>query len=209
MSSIGAQNPFAPPRALVDDQVDTQVEMVEATRGARLAAAIIDFLVLGGLVAIIGIVAAIALPAYAAYQKRAAAAGAVVHASAGRGVVAVVIGLLVFAAMAGIFVYTAVLVYRYGQTIGKRTMGIRVVRTDGSRVGFGRYIFLRWLPVTILSMIPMLGYVISLLDVLLIFRENRLCVHDNIADTKVVTAATSEGATLLGSSGMQLRTISF
>jgi uncharacterized RDD family membrane protein YckC len=209
MSSIGAQNPFAPPRALVDDQIDTQIEMVEATRGARLAAAIIDFLAVGGVAAIIGILAAIALPAYATYQKRAAAAGAGVHASGGGGVVAIVIGLLALAAIAGIFVYTAVLVYRYGQTIGKRAMGIRVVRTDGSRVGFGRFIFLRWLPVTILSMIPLLGYVISLLDVLLIFRENRLCVHDNIADTKVVTAATSEGATLLGSSGAQLRTISF
>jgi uncharacterized RDD family membrane protein YckC len=88
-------------------------------------------------------------------------------------------------------------------------MGIRVVRTDGTRVGFGRFIFLRWLPVMLLGMIPLLGYVVSLLDVLLIFRENRLCLHDNFADTKVVTATTSEGATLLGSSGVQLRTISF
>jgi uncharacterized RDD family membrane protein YckC len=209
MSSIGAQNRFAPPRALVDDQIDTQVEMVEATRGARFAAAIIDVLAFGGVVAIIGIVAAVALPAYATYQKRAAAAGAGVHASVGGSVFAVVIGLLALAAMVAVFVYTAVLVYRYGQTIGKRAMGIRVVRTDGARVGFGRFIFLRWLPITLLSMIPFLGYVFSLLDVLLIFRENRLCVHDNIADTRVVTAATSEGATLLGNSGAQLRTISF
>lgn len=209
MSSIGTQNPFAPPRALVNDQVDTQVEMVEATRGARFAAAIIDVLAIGGVAAIIGIVAAIAIPAYATYQKRAAAAGADVHASVGGSMVAIVIGLLAIVAMLGIFIYTAVLVYRYGQTIGKRVMGIRVVRTDGTRVGFGRFIFLRWLPITLLSMIPLLGYVFSLLDVLLIFRDNRLCVHDNVADTRVVTAATSEGATLLGSSGVQLRTANF
>ena len=209
MSSIGAQNPFAPPRALVDDQIDTQVEMVEATRGARFAATFIDGLALGGIAAVIGIVAAIALPAYATYQKRAAAAGAGVHASVGSSAIAIVIGLVAFLAMVGAFVYTAVLVYRYGQTIGKRVMGIRVVRTDGTRVGFGRFIFLRWLPITILGLIPLLGYVISLLDALLIFRENRLCIHDHFADTKVVTAATSEGATLLGNSGVQLRTISF
>ncbi len=208
MSSIGAQNPFAPPRALVDDQIDSQVEMVEATRGARFAAAFIDGLALGGVAAIIGIIAAIAIPAYTAYQKRLAATGGAVHASDGR-VVAIAIGVLAVAAMVGIFAYTGVLVYRYGQTIGKRVMGIRVVRTDGTRVAFGRVIFLRWLPTALLGMIPLLGYVVSLLDVLLIFRENRLCVHDNIADTKVVTAATSEGATLLGSSGAQLRTISF
>lgn len=209
MSSIGTQNPFAPPRALVDDQIDTQVEMVPATRGARFAAAIVDLLAVGGVAAVVGIVAAIALPAYTSYQRRAALAGAAAPSSAGAGVVGIVIGLVALVAIVGVFVYTAILVYRYGQTIGKRVMGIRVVRTNGERVAFGRFIFLRWLPVTLLGMIPMLGYVIALLDALLIFRENRLCLHDNIADTRVVTAATSEGATLLGSSGAQLRTINF
>jgi uncharacterized RDD family membrane protein YckC len=209
MTDAGTSNPFAPPRALVDDQVDTQAEMVEATRGARFAAAIVDFLALGGIVALIGIVAAVALPAYATYQKRAAAAGASVHTDVGRSAIAAVIGLVVFAAILGVFVYTGVLVYRYGQTIGKRVMGIRVVRTDGARVGFARFVFLRWLPIAVLGMIPFLGYLITLLDVLLIFRDNRLCVHDNIADTRVVTAATSERATLLGSSGVHLRTASF
>ncbi|MEP6504406.1 MAG: RDD family protein [Betaproteobacteria bacterium] len=207
MSSIGSQNPFAPPRALVDDQIDTQIEMIEATRGSRFAAAIIDVLALMGIAAIVGILAAIALPAYAAYQKR--ALGSDVPASVGGSVIAIVIGLVVLVSIVGIFVYTGVLVYRYGQTIGKRMMGIRVVRTDGSRVAFGRFIFLRWLPIALLGMIPLVGYIVTLVDVLLIFRDNRLCVHDNIADTKVVTAASSEGATLAGSSGAQLRTISF
>ena len=206
MSSTGTQNPFAPPRALVDDQIDSQVEMVEATRGARFAAALIDGLAVGGVVAVIGIAAAIAIPAYTSYQKRVGAVGA---ANAGTSMVAIVLGVLAFAAILGVFIYTGVLVYRYGQTIGKRVMGIRVVRTDGTRVAFSRFIFLRWLPIALLGMIPFLGYLVSLLDMLLIFRENRLCIHDNIADTRVVTARTSEGATLLGSSGAQLATIRF
>jgi uncharacterized RDD family membrane protein YckC len=205
MSGTGAQNPFAPPRAPVDDQVDLQVEMVEATRGARLAATIIDGLALGS----VGILAAIALPAYASYQKRAAAAGAGAHASVGGSIAAAVIGFILLAAVLAAFVWTAVLVYRHGQTIGKRAMGIRVVRRDGTRVAFGRFIFLRWMPVTLLGLVPLLGYVISLLDVLLIFRETRLCIHDNIADTRVVTAATSERATLLGASGAHLRSANF
>lgn len=204
MSSIGAPNPFAPPRALVEDPIDTQAEMVEATRGSRFAATFIDGLAVGG----IGIIAAIALPAYASYQKR-AAAGGIVHTSAGGSIVAGVLGVLLMAALVGLFVYTAVSVYRYGQTIGKRVMGIRVVRTDGTRVAFGRFVFLRWLPITILGMIPLLGYVISLLDALLIFRDSRLCIHDQFAGTRVVTAATSERATLRGSSGATLRTINF
>ena len=41
------------------------------------------------------------------------------------------------------------LVYLYGQTFGKRMMDIRVVRIDGSRVTFARFVFLRWLPLAV------------------------------------------------------------
>ena len=96
-----------------------------------------------------------------------------------------------------------------GQTVGKRMMGIRVVRTDGSRVSLPRFLFMRGLPVAILGVLPLLRYVMFLVDSLVIFRESRQCLHDNFADTKVVTAASSEAATLAGDSGANLRTISF
>ena len=110
------------------------------------------------------------------------------------------------------FIYSAVLVYRYGQTFGKRVMGIRVVRTDGSRVAFSRFIFLRWLPTASSALLPLIRYVIFLVDPLLIFRDSRQCLHDNIADTQVVTAASSVDATLAGdakNAGANLRTINF
>jgi len=105
-----------------------------------------------------------------------------------------------------------VLVYLYGQTFGKRAMGIRVVRTDGARVAFSRFIFLRWLPIAMIGSIPFVGWIASLLDPLLIFRESRRCLHDDIAGTRVVTAASSADATLRGDpkyAGANLRTISF
>ena len=195
MSDIQAQNPFAPPRALVADSPDADIERVLATRGSRLAAALIDGLALGGVVAIIGIVAAIALPAYVSYQRR--AGGDPTQQGPGM----VLVGLLAFAAVLALFVVNGVLVYRYGQTIGKRAMGIRVVRTDGSRVAFGRFVFLRWLPLFVVGLIPWLGYLSGLVDSLLIFRDSRQCLHDNIADTLVVTAASAPHATLAGAAG--------
>ena len=193
MTEVTAPNPFAPPRALVEDRPDREVAHVPATRGSRLAAALIDGVAVGGVAAVVGIVAAIAIPAYASYQRRAGGD------PAQNGPILVIIGLLAFAAIVGLLVWDAVLVYRYGQTIGKRAMGIRVVRTDGSRVAFGRFIFLRWLPMFVLGVIPWIGYLTGLIDSLLIFRDTRKCLHDNIADTIVVTAASAPHATLAGS----------
>ena len=77
-------------------------------------------------------------------------------------------------------------------------MDIRVVRVDGSRVSFARFVFLRWLPLAIVGCIPFVGGIVALIDPLLIFRESRRCLHDDIADTQVVTAASSVDATLRG-----------
>ena len=106
-------------------------------------------------------------------------------------------------------VWTIVLVYKYGQTVGKKVMGIRVVRMDGSRVSFARFFFLRWLAVAVISWIVsvvgaamhlhFLGNLVSLVDALLIFGAAHRCLHDYIADTQVVTAESSPNATLEGS----------
>ena len=195
MSSTGLDNPFAPPRALVEDAVSTEATMEPATRVTRLVAAIIDGLAIGGVVAVIGIAAAVVLPAWALYNSKHTPTQPGLSTSA----LMVVVGLLAAVAMIALFIVTGVLVYRYGQTIGKRVMGIRVVRADGRRVAFGRFVFLRWLPLFLAGLIPMVGYLIGLVDSLLIFRETRQCLHDTLADTMVVTAASSRGATLAAS----------
>jgi uncharacterized RDD family membrane protein YckC len=83
---------------------------------------------------------------------------------------------------------TAVLVYKNGQTIGKKLLNIKVVRKDGSRATFGRIFGMRYLLNTLITLIPMVGGLYGLVDVLFIFGAEKRCCHDYIADTIVVQA---------------------
>ena len=60
--------------------------------------------------------------------------------------------------------------------------------SSGERATIGRLLGLRYLVGWVIAMIPFIGVIYSLLDCLLIFRESRQCLHDNIADTIVVKA---------------------
>ncbi len=52
----------------------------------------------------------------------------------------------------------------------------------------GRLVFLRYGGPGLIGQIPFLGSLFSLLDALFIFSEERRCIHDHFADTKVVVA---------------------
>lgn len=208
MSGAIAQNRFAPPRADVEDQAGDAGEMVDAPRGARLVAVLIDNvlpLILIGL-----ILAAVALPAYENYRQ--AHAPGIEPPRSGSHHLTTAWAWLGGVALLAFYVWSVMLVYLYGQTFGKRLMDIRVVRTDGSRVSFARFVFARWLPMFIVRFVPLFNVIAGLLDPLLIFRDSRQCLHDSIADTKVVTAASSVDATLNGDGKYArtgLRTIDF
>lgn len=75
-----------------------------------------------------------------------------------------------------------------GQSLGKKWAKVRVVRSDGSPASLGRLVGLRYIVNSLIGAIPMVGGVYGLVDILFIFREDRLCIHDMIADTKVVVA---------------------
>ena len=209
MSGAIAQNRFAPPRADVEDQHDEEARMVDAGRGDRFLAALIDGLV--PVIAVILVLAAVALPAYENYKQSHVSGIEPPPLGSGHHL-STTWAFLGGLALVGYFVYSIVLVYLYGQTFGKRTMNIRVVRVDGSRVSFARFVFLRWLPLAVVRFVPLVNFIVWLLDPLLIFRDSRRCLHDNIADTRVVTAASSVEATLNGDpkyAGAGLRTIDF
>jgi RDD family len=73
-----------------------------------------------------------------------------------------------------------------GQSIGKRLVGIKVVRKDGSRASFARIFLLRNVVNTVPALLPYVGLLYQLVDPLLIYQESRQCIHDKIADTVVV-----------------------
>ena len=82
-----------------------------------------------------------------------------------------------------------IMVSMRGQTIGKRLLGIRIVRNlDGSNPGFARAWLLRSLVVGLIGTLPMVGNVFMIVNYAFIFRADRRCLHDLIADTKVVKA---------------------
>jgi uncharacterized RDD family membrane protein YckC len=179
--STPTNNNFAPPRSAVADVSAGNSSFEKATRASRFGATLID-----GLLFVIPFA-----PSYfAAFSHL--GAGGLAHSGAfgfWRAVIAtgapfwagVVIDLVLIA-------ITTVLVHRNGQTIGKKLLGIKVVRTDGSRATLARIFWLRYFANSLIILIPMVGRFYSLIDSLMIFGESRRCCHDHIADTIVVRA---------------------
>jgi uncharacterized RDD family membrane protein YckC len=73
-----------------------------------------------------------------------------------------------------------------GQTIGKLLTGIRIADLDGNLPEFSKVVLLRYLPVSLVALVPVVGPYLSLVDVVFIFGSERRCIHDMLAGTKVV-----------------------
>jgi uncharacterized RDD family membrane protein YckC len=74
----------------------------------------------------------------------------------------------------------------YGQTVGKKMLGTRITDMQGNLPAFGPLILKRYLPISVVSIIPVIGPLLTLIDILFIFRSDRRCVHDLIAGTQVL-----------------------
>jgi len=85
-------------------------------------------------------------------------------------------------------VIQAFLVASHSATMGKKFVGIKMARMDGSPVSWARWLFLRQGVVGLIGQIPFAGGLFTLVDTLMIFSAERRCIHDLIADTKVVKA---------------------
>lgn len=95
-------------------------------------------------------------------------------------------GLAFWAAALPVAIYQWSLITRTGQSLGKKWMKLRIVKTDGSPVDFVSGVAAREWAMTIIGFIPFVGGLISFVGILMIFGEERRCLHDRIAGTKVV-----------------------
>jgi uncharacterized RDD family membrane protein YckC len=161
-------NPFAAPEA----EIGTIPEFTPfnlADRGTRFVAAFVDGL--------IGIVFTLPLMyAFGFFNTPQAAQNVSFTSTIGLGV----LGFVFFVLIHGYFLM------KNGQTVGKKLTGIRIADLDGGLPSFGRLIGLRYLPTSLISLIPLAGAFYPFLDVLFIFRSDRRCLHDLIAGTQVV-----------------------
>jgi uncharacterized RDD family membrane protein YckC len=178
---VSTPNNYAPPQSIVADISSSDAPFVKATRLSRLGATLLDALIFS-------------IPLAPSYFS---AFSGVVHtrprafnyfafwgAMASSGI-SFYLGVLIVLAL---IVITTVLVYRNGQTIGKKLLGIKVARTDGSRASLARIFWLRYLLNTVIMYVPFLGALYALVDACMIFGEQRRCCHDYIADTIVIRA---------------------
>lgn len=168
MSSVPEQNnPFAPPQAQVDD-VPPQGGLVLASRWARLGGAIIDALIVMVVLWIVSRLISWNIwdPAKANLMRFAP--------------LDALLGFGVFLLVQGYPLATA------SQTWGKKLLGMRIVRADGSPIAFGRLIGLRYGVPALFGIVPALAQAWGLVNALFIFRESRRCLHDSIADTIVI-----------------------
>jgi uncharacterized RDD family membrane protein YckC len=173
-------NNYAPPKSEVADVVPD--DDIKASRGARLGASIIDGLLIGGAMTP-AYFHAIPLIARAEpdVPRNSMAIWAVVASTGGWFYLGLICGLIVL-------IINGILAYQNGQTIAKKLLGIKDVRTDGSRVSFARIFWMRNVISICISFIPIVGGFYGLIDSLFIFGSAKRCVHDYIADTIVVRA---------------------
>ena len=174
-------NPYAPPTADVDQGLQHNTEdYVLAERGTRLGAVLIDGLLsvaslLPGLVLIIALAGLDNLDPGRMLRNL------------DDGLLLAGIGVMLLMALS-FQIYQWYLIATTGQSLAKRWLGIKIVRLDGSDVGFVNGVILRGWVIGAIGNIPVIGGLVALVNPLMIFGEERRCLHDHIAGTRVIVA---------------------
>ena len=179
----GPHNPYAVPQSNVLGPNDSSPAEL-ADRGMRLAAYLLDsiFAILVCIPILVSVIPAVIQIFSEGENMSREEMDAIISGSmTGIGpMITFVLGL-------GLFILTLILLHRGGQTLAKKILGIRIVRPDGSRASLGRIILLRYIVPGLIGAIPFrIGTLAQIVGYCLIFREDRRCLHDMIADTIVV-----------------------
>ncbi|HVY22185.1 MAG TPA: RDD family protein [Steroidobacteraceae bacterium] len=180
-------NRYAAPQAEVQDVDDDHEVGQLAGRGERLGAILLDGLI-WGLMTYVPLSIGMGIQGWESIATSTkpgnpfSVYGAMFKQLTGTAGILTIVGFLI---VAGLNLY---FVAKNSQTLGKKLVGIKVVRTSGSRATLGRIFWLRNVVNALPSFIPFIGGIYGLVDALFIFGEQRRCVHDYIADTIVVKA---------------------
>jgi uncharacterized RDD family membrane protein YckC len=172
-----AENPYAPPTSDVNAGVlpPSGGERL-AERGTRFVAQLVDGLLF----------LAVLVPGLIAGFQSGAFHGGNGSTALFRAFVAGPLGVVSLVGWVGLLAFQAYLIATTGQSIAKRLFKIQIVKIDGGKVNFVSGVLLRnWL-MMILQQIPVVNMILPLLDALFIFRQDRRCIHDLIAGTKVI-----------------------
>lgn len=167
---MSEENPYAPPEANVE--VASLDENELASRWARLGGSLIDGLILAavfwGAVYVFG------------FMDRALDEDMAMTA----------FDAILLVGWLGLFLLVnGYLLATRGQTIGKIVAGTRIVSYENDRlVPLWKLMVLRYVPFYVLGYIPLIGPVLGLINPLFIFKEDRRCLHDHVAGTKVIYA---------------------
>jgi len=146
-----------------------------ATKTSRLLAAIIDSVITGAIVVPIvfvpGVIEFLESMPIVAEQ-----------------VASFVFGCIVFLLLHGYLLATR------GQSIGKLCMGIQIVDYNTEELlPLWKLVVMRNIVMSLIDLIPLIGSIIGLIDILMIFGEERRCLHDHLAGTKVVETLPQSG----------------
>lgn len=172
-------NPYAAPAAVSDTRPQRN-DFVLASRTIRLIAKLIDgaAFIAGHTPIFIAVLVVAALPG----TDSAGAGGDVAQNRLLGAILLVSIFLTGLTLLALIILQIALLATR-AQTVGKYLTKIYIVDSEGQPAEWWRTILLRTLPFWIVAYFTCV--VINLVDWVFIFREDRCCLHDLLADTDV------------------------
>ena len=171
-------NPYAPPEAVVDDISDEPEEMVLAERLTRFYAALLD-----GIIFAVAVYFPLALAGLGTdSQGGVNGPDGSINPLVTTGTIGAIVGFSVWC------FFTIRFLLQNSQSIAKKFLDIKVVRSDGSRASISRIFWGRNVVISLLGMIPYFGWVVGLADAASIFSDTRQCLHDRIADTIVIKA---------------------
>jgi len=161
-------NPYAAPRTELLDKGNEPPEMELADRWVRLLGSFID--------GVLNLIALAPVMWFGGYIE------ALMSNQVGFGQVLLwtAIAFVVFVLLQGFPLFY------WGQTWAKRLLDIRIVDMDGHQPEFWKLIVLRYGVPQVFAVIPIVNVVFGLANPLFIFGEQRRCLHDLVAGTRVI-----------------------